>query len=234
LKNANPKSDWLALDIPSIDGTPAKSSINLIAVQKLVISKDCKNPEAVIKMVNLAEENLYGSGERTIAWYRDVQNNPKYKDLGSLHLYPIFAVEPPAFNYDLCNEVTAAVDAKNADSAPTMEAKSEAQFVLDYLDKGLQTNWMWWKLRYGPESGTGVSNARQNEGAMMFNEFYGMPGPVGTEKNSTLIKLEREAVTKIIMGASPVSDFDKFVETWRSSGGNDVEKEINEWYEKNK
>jgi putative aldouronate transport system substrate-binding protein len=36
------------------------------------------------------------------------------------------------------------------------------------------------------------------------------------------------------MGASPVSDFDKFVETWRSSGGNDVEKEINEWYEKNK
>lgn len=233
LKNANPKSDWLALDIPSIDGTPAKSAINLIAVQKLVISKDCKNPEAVIKMVNLAEENLYGSGERTTTWYKDVQNNPKYKDLGSIHLYPLFAVEPPAFNYQLMNEVTAAVDAKDANSAPTMEAKSEAQFVLDYLEKGVQANWMWWKLRYGPESGTGVSNARQDEGAMMFNEFYAMPGPVGTEKNTTLIKMEREFMTKIIMGAAPVSDFDKFVETWRSSGGDAVEKEINEWY-KNK
>jgi putative aldouronate transport system substrate-binding protein len=234
LKNANPKSDWVALDIPSIDGTPAKSNVKLIAVQKLVISKDCKNPEAVIKMVNLAEENLYGSGERTTAWYRDVQENPKYKDLNSLHLYPVFAVEPPAFNYQLMKEVTAAVDAKNADSAPTMEAKFESKGVLDYLQNGTITNWFWWKLRYGPESGTGVSNARQDEGALMFDEFYGMPGPAGTEKNATLIKLEREAMTKIIMGAAPVSDFDKFVETWKSSGGNDVEKEINEWYEKNK
>ncbi|MNW04492.1 hypothetical protein D3C71_2005910 [compost metagenome] len=53
------------------------------------------------------------------------------------------------------------------------------------------------------------------------------------DKLSTLTKMEMEVFTKIIMNAAPVSDFDKFVEQWKLSGGSKIEQEANEAYKKN-
>ncbi|MNF17617.1 hypothetical protein D3C80_2212220 [compost metagenome] len=51
-----------------------------------------------------------------------------------------------------------------------------------------------------------------------------------TAKKSTLDKMKLEVFTKIIMGQSDVSEFDKFVADWKKFGGDSITAEVNEWY----
>lgn len=43
--------------------------------------------------------------------------------------------------------------------------------------------------------------------------------------------MESEAFLKIIYGQESPDSFDSFVEKWKSSGGDDITKEVNEWYQ---
>jgi len=62
------------------------------------------------------------------------------------------------------------------------------------------------------------------------NEYLGVPTPAMGKFNANLIKLQEEAFTKIIAGASPLSEFDTFVARWKKEGGDAITKEVNEWY----
>ncbi len=64
----------------------------------------------------------------------------------------------------------------------------------------------------------------------MFNMFQGAPTATMKDKKAFLDKLELETYTKIIYGQAPISDFDSFVEKWKSSGGDKMTEEVNEWY----
>ena len=50
-------------------------------------------------------------------------------------------------------------------------------------------------------------------------------------KQGELNKLRDNAYISIIMGEEPVSYFDTFVEQWKAQGGDDIAKEVNEWYQ---
>ncbi|MDO8686319.1 MAG: extracellular solute-binding protein, partial [Clostridiales bacterium] len=233
LKKKNTKMEMYNLDIPSVDGSAVNSTVLLTPLVKLVVSKDCKNPEAIIKMVNLAEELWWGSGELAKHW-KKVKEDPKYKDIGGVdNNIPLMMMEPPTVNYDLYKEVTDGVNAKDPNVAVTMEGIIEVENSLKYLNDNDLNHWGIWQLRVGTNSSTYISNIRQDNKNYIVSEFYGSPGPVQTEKSSTLQKMEREVITKIIMNAAPVSSFDKFVEQWKTSGGDDLTAEINAWKEKN-
>ena len=45
---------------------------------------------------------------------------------------------------------------------------------------------------------------------------------------SRLKKMEEETFSKIVMGKADISEFDTFVENWKSQGGDQILKEINE------
>ena len=47
-------------------------------------------------------------------------------------------------------------------------------------------------------------------------------------------KLYHEYMTKIIIGEWPLEKFDEFVEKWKASGGDEVTKRVNDWYNKMK
>ena len=47
-------------------------------------------------------------------------------------------------------------------------------------------------------------------------------------KWANLKKMEEETFAKIIMGKADISEFDTFVENWKSQGGDQILKEINE------
>ena len=53
-------------------------------------------------------------------------------------------------------------------------------------------------------------------------------------KSATLEKLVEETYLKIIMGELPVSEFDTFVENWKSLGGDEITQEVNDWYDQQK
>ncbi|MFC4776683.1 ABC transporter substrate-binding protein [Paenibacillus sp. GCM10023252] len=60
--------------------------------------------------------------------------------------------------------------------------------------------------------------------------FLGAPTKTMISKSEALRKLEQETFISIIYNKAPVSDFDKFVEKWKSSGGDEITAEVNEWF----
>jgi putative aldouronate transport system substrate-binding protein len=60
--------------------------------------------------------------------------------------------------------------------------------------------------------------------------FTGAPTKSMKTKNEFLKKLEMDTFSKIIYGNAPITAFDEFVKAWKSSGGDDITKEVNDWY----
>ncbi len=61
--------------------------------------------------------------------------------------------------------------------------------------------------------------------------FQGPTTPTMSSRNELLKKMQMDTFTNIIYGKQPVDDFDSFVKKWKSSGGDDITKEVNEWYD---
>lgn len=76
----------------------------------------------------------------------------------------------------------------------------------------------------------GAVNFSQNEYAMP-NLYNGSPTKTYKKRWDFLNKSEQETFSKIIYGSSPIEAFDTFVKEWKSSGGDAITDEINEWYD---
>jgi multiple sugar transport system substrate-binding protein/putative aldouronate transport system substrate-binding protein len=61
----------------------------------------------------------------------------------------------------------------------------------------------------------------------VYSATYSQTETMGT-KWANLKKMEDETVLKIIMGAAPISAFDKFVKDWKAQGGDEITKEVRE------
>ena len=61
----------------------------------------------------------------------------------------------------------------------------------------------------------------------VYNAYNGQTETMET-KCANLKKMEEETFSKIVMGKADISEFDTFVENWKSQGGDQILKEINE------
>ena len=68
----------------------------------------------------------------------------------------------------------------------------------------------------------------------VYNQFTSSSTITMVDKGAYLDKLESETFAKIIIGEKPIDEFEKFVEEWKKAGGNEVTNEVNEWYQANK
>lgn len=68
---------------------------------------------------------------------------------------------------------------------------------------------------------------------IMPSAFYGVPTPAMGKYNKKLGTME-DVFTKIIMGLEPLDAFDVYVKQWKEQGGDEITKEVNEWYAKQK
>ncbi|MFX3649966.1 MAG: extracellular solute-binding protein [Paenibacillus sp.] len=67
---------------------------------------------------------------------------------------------------------------------------------------------------------------------IVFNQmFTGAPSMTMQMNNDILTKMEKDTFSQIVYGKTSVDAFDTFVEKWKSSGGDQITKEVNEWYE---
>ncbi|MFD2611617.1 extracellular solute-binding protein [Paenibacillus gansuensis] len=62
-------------------------------------------------------------------------------------------------------------------------------------------------------------------------KFVGAPTKTMKIKKAFLDKMEKEMYAKIIYGELPLTEFDAFVEKWNAQGGEQITKEVNEWYQ---
>lgn len=64
----------------------------------------------------------------------------------------------------------------------------------------------------------------------MKNYFQGPLTETMKSKNELLKKLVLQTYSKIIYGQSPIEEFDTMVANWKKSGGDEITKEVNDWY----
>ena len=65
---------------------------------------------------------------------------------------------------------------------------------------------------------------------IIYDEVY-VTTPAMISRKAELDKLRNNTFLSMVMGETPVSDFDKFVEQWKAQGGDEIAKEVNEWYQ---
>ena len=65
---------------------------------------------------------------------------------------------------------------------------------------------------------------------IIYNEVY-VTTPSMITKQGELDKLRDNTFISMIMGETPIDEFDTFVEQWKAQGGEDITNEVNEWYQ---
>lgn len=76
----------------------------------------------------------------------------------------------------------------------------------------------------------GYSIAYEHKDELVSNLFNGSPTETMRKSWEQLQTLEKETYTNIIYGKQDISAFDDFVAKWNSQGGEQITKEVNEWY----
>ncbi|OMD44520.1 hypothetical protein BSK56_22685 [Paenibacillus borealis] len=201
-----------------------------------VISKDNKNPEAVIKMLNIYKDGLYKHVDPA-----------EQKVLGdaSFPMYQTFSMaDGPAM---VLKETTNYLEGKKtADEIHTYFQDFDA-YTDDAFSKIIASKTepfdnmsiLGWDFSgtkaddFGTVWAFGVGLKPYVEGKFQFVNTLTYEQTKTMEKRwSNLSKLEYETFSKIIVGQAPISAFDEFVSKWKSQGGDQVTKEIQQSLDK--
>lgn len=75
----------------------------------------------------------------------------------------------------------------------------------------------------------GASVNLESRDISMIDGFVGAPTATMVSRGDYLQTQELETFSKIIYGEIPLDNFDSFVDDWKSSGGEDMTLEVNEW-----
>jgi len=226
-RDKDPNYQWKGYPIMSIDEKVAKNQVNLGVYGYWVVKKGYKNPEAVVKLMNLWMKYFYQNTSDEI--YKKYVNwddgNEVWQNATAMG-YRAFKNLAGLYNN---NDVIKGTK-KITDITP--EERGVQEKIQRYL-KGDQAMWCWDRI-YGLEGALWAVDTYKKTDAYMTDEFYGPPTATMTERWSTLGDKMIEVYTKLIMGALPMSDFDVFVADWKKLGGDQITKEVNDWYAKQK
>ncbi|WP_020621195.1 extracellular solute-binding protein [Paenibacillus daejeonensis] len=110
---------------------------------------------------------------------------------------------------------------------------SSAMEALGWLAEGNEprNNLERYHSRFSDETRLQVANVNLNSReASMPERFTGAPTRTMKSRGEYLNTQELETFIKIIYGELPIDEFDRFVETWKSSAGDTITEEVNEWY----
>jgi len=213
---ANPDADWVPLAVP-LDGEGHRNIVPSVPSGSfLVVNKNMKNPEAVLKVLNAEYEGI-----RLI----DPAAQELYKGQGVGWLnYPLnlqldfqdaLARDIPIYDKALQDKDMTDLPARIVPRVESVLKNHEhpKQDMAAYADS---------LAFYTAAAVTGAKELKRIDPI-----FYGNTETM-LKRGSNLEKLENETFLRIISGTSPLEEFDTFVSTWKSIGGDEVAKEIAE------
>ncbi|GGD51536.1 extracellular solute-binding protein [Paenibacillus nasutitermitis] len=235
----NPEAIWKPYPLVSVDDQPALAENPWPISGYMVASKDSKNPEALIKMLNLYVKYVVDEN-------RSKEDSNKFeKSQDGSYLYSSYALagmqNPDLAMNDFYKLNTALKNKSDATLRYTDgPLKGEVNSLLEsiynqglaYVEKGdvSNGNHSVYIQKMADDGSYAILKHYRDNNLLMINQMPGVGTDTLVQKKSTLLKLEQEVLTKIIMGVSPLDDFDKFVADWKKLGGDQITKEVNDTY----
>lgn len=220
----DPTFEWIPVAIPALNaGTPAKAQLSASTTDFYVISAECENPDAVVRMLNLQLEKSYGeTAEPTVF-------NITPEGFG-VYQYPAVALEPPMKNFTAAQKVSAVINGEAQTDTLNDEELGYYEMAVKSLD-GDHTNNNWHQLKmFGPNGSLSVMfDEYWTPGNVVNDAYYAAPTETMTEKLPTLKKQQLQDYTSIILEGN-MDKFDEFVTNWNKLGGEEITQEVNDWY----
>ncbi|MGN0250775.1 MAG: extracellular solute-binding protein [Oliverpabstia sp.] len=211
-----------AYAIPSATGEATKQSVMFNNVGYIVVSKECKNPEAVIRLLNF------------YAYVQDETDDPELlgaiADLGTI-LYA-FRVLNPQKEYDNYVAIQGALekDGTQADPAQMGLAGAKYKKCVAAIENHEASGGGEYLLYASPHASHSVGVDLIDNDLLVYDKRWGMPTETLSKSGSTLDDILDEGFTKIIVGEEPIEYFDTLVENWKTAGGEQATQEVNETY----
>lgn len=217
-----PSADWRAFPIVSVDGSQVQPQLMDAASNFYVVRKGAAHPEAVVKLANIYLRHYYELDY-------GAESNPFVSAPDGVYpgRYPPVTIDPLDVNLKSYLEVQEALEVGDG-SWLGFPASVHYDRLMKYA-AGDQEMWFSTAV-FGPEGSYGVIHEYDQAGVGIYNVFQGAATPTMAEKLSALLRMQDETFTMIIMGEVPVEEFDRFVEDWRRLGGDQITREVNEWY----
>ena len=225
-------ADWRAYFTPLSEDGKYYTHMAEPTTQYVVASKDCKNPEAAFKIINYLIAN-----EQT--W---VEEGVTSTEMGTADFYPLYNAYDNADEIETSYEVltqylAGEVGIDDVDFSTHKLLKNDMEAITElkkepYDDFSLE----YWNLDSDLAQGNlprlvaimvGDAPLVNEEYVPIYNVYNGQTETMEA-KWANLKKMEEETFAKIIMGKADISEFDTFVENWKSQGGDQILKEINE------
>jgi putative aldouronate transport system substrate-binding protein len=223
-KNKDPKSDWMPYPITSNDDKPAMTMLNGSATLFYVVNKNMKNPEAAVKLYN-----YYYAKDPALSKDFD----PKFHGTGvgqgtvpgENFFWSVMRAGYPMQNLFIHQQVKKYLETKDETLLENYWIKDNVEQNQKYLagDNKFYSAYAW----SGPNGGESIIDYYDQNKLMLQNSYVKADTDSMTQKGATLKQMRDETFTKIIMGISPISDFDKYVDQWHKLGGDDITNEVN-------
>lgn len=214
-----------AYPIPTATGEPAKASTYFQNYGYNVISKDCPNPEAAIRLMNYYVKMASGGEE---------EDPELLEALFNVHALPyslrVFDTDQEYTRYKRING--ALPEGSNAETSTWGRDSEQYQrcmkLIEDNNSEGAPEYLMYAKDKCSSE----VAANAIDQGLTVKDKLAGPLPPTLAKSGSTLDDILIEGFTKIIVGEKPVEYFDTLVQEWEKAGGEQATKEVNETYGK--
>ncbi|WP_313132107.1 extracellular solute-binding protein [Anaerocolumna sp.] len=237
-KVEHPESNWVIGPNLSPDGNQPTIMIDRYPVNKfVVVGRNCKNPEAIFKMMywslqdtlkkSTPEYQRAMTEEQKIEWHSNVYTWLPYR---------IFSPTSLRTNFETINKLVSEgkTEITEAEAARNNEFWGAWDRYLKYKENPNDgVAWGVYFSRLAPDGGVANMIKTVETADIIYDEVY-ITTPSMVSRKAELDKLRNNTFLSMVMGETPISDFDKFVEQWKAQGGDEIAKEVNEWYQSNK
>lgn len=214
---ADENAEWIVCGLPTSDGSSFTTSASATPSGYIFVKKGCKNPEAIVKMMNLGYKIIESA---------DKNYNADDNGFEAFKFRFAYNAEIPWKNLNCQIAIADALP-----SGDTSKLSSNDKNAYDQVLAGMNgdRNGIGMLLTFGPESTFSMIGTLKEENRIVVNEYQALV----TETMSSIgndIKTNLDAaIYKVIMG-DDISVFDKAIETWKKTGGDQITQEVNEWY----
>lgn len=218
--SADESAEWIVVsNLPLNEGESVASRSWDSAYRWMVVNKNCANPEAAIKVLNMYLEMKHGE---YADWWFELQKSDEYISYDMKCWTPIY------FAPALKNCQTAVNLANALESGDTSSLSAEERFNYNELMDNPKESAV-----YRSAYLTWMGEFKQLNNMLDTLVYDAYKGPVDTTYSAmmkTLQEYETGIFVDMIMGKRSIDDFNKFVEEWYAQGGEMVTKTVNDWY----
>lgn len=226
-KNMNVEADWYPYAIPTATEELAKVMVGTSASTFYVVSAECENPEAIMKMYNYYYQKDCALSEDYDSTYH-ITSSLQMEHPEQSFAWATVKTFYPQQNLFIYRGVKAYLEGDESQLENSWVSDNASQceaYLADPVEnQAYYATYIW----SGPEGAFSVVDSYEQNDQRIMDAWVKGNTDAMSAYNVTLEQIIMESFTKIITGEKDADYFEEYVEQWKTLGGDEITAEVNE------